>query len=105
MGNRILHPLTCVHGCIHLYWTQDTVSKIVSVWWPVFTFTAIGFEHSIANMFYVGMCTPHLPVLLSFFRSHMWRQAQRETCDRGCVPLLVNVTWENLTICPCRSTR
>ena len=31
--------------------SKDTVSKIVSVWWPVFAFTAIGFEHSIANMF------------------------------------------------------
>jgi formate/nitrite transporter len=34
---------------------QDTVSKILSVWWPVFTFTAIGFEHCIANMFYVDI--------------------------------------------------
>ena len=25
------------------------------VWWPVFAFTAIGFEHSIANMFYVDI--------------------------------------------------
>eukprot|EP00038_Savillea_parva_P015686 m.14719 g.14719 ORF g.14719 m.14719 type:complete len:153 (+) comp3187_c0_seq1:123-581(+) len=34
---------------------QDTLSKIVAVWWPVFAFTAIGFEHSIANMFYVDI--------------------------------------------------
>ena len=29
---------------------RDTISKIVAVWFPVFTFTAIGFEHSVANM-------------------------------------------------------
>jgi len=33
--------------------TDDTISKAASIWWPVFTFTAIGFEHCIANMFYV----------------------------------------------------
>jgi len=32
---------------------DDTISKIFAVWWPTFTFTAIGFEHSIANMWYV----------------------------------------------------
>ena len=25
------------------------------MWWPVFAFTAIGFEHSVANMFYVDI--------------------------------------------------
>lgn len=37
--------------------TNDTVGKILAVWWPVFAFTAIGFEHSIANMFYVDIGT------------------------------------------------
>lgn len=32
---------------------KDGVSKILGVWFPVFAFTAIGFEHSIANMFYI----------------------------------------------------
>eukprot|EP00040_Diaphanoeca_grandis_P008544 m.45610 g.45610 ORF g.45610 m.45610 type:complete len:313 (+) comp20008_c1_seq1:112-1050(+) len=31
----------------------DTFSRMAAVWLPVFTFTAIGFEHSIANMFYI----------------------------------------------------
>lgn len=35
--------------------SSDTGSKILAVWWPVFTFTAIGFEHSVANMFYVDI--------------------------------------------------
>ena len=34
---------------------DDTIAKIFAVWWPTFTFTAIGFEHSIANMFYVDI--------------------------------------------------
>lgn len=33
--------------------SKDGISKIFSVWWPVFAFTALGFEHSIANMFYI----------------------------------------------------
>jgi len=32
---------------------KDGVSKFFGVWFPVFAFTAIGFEHSIANMFYI----------------------------------------------------
>eukprot|EP01047_Picozoa_sp_COSAG01_P070147 COSAG01_NODE_10556_length_2133_cov_3.189282_1_plen_323_part_00 len=35
--------------------STDTISKIAAVWLPVFTFTAIGFEHSIANMFYINI--------------------------------------------------
>jgi len=33
--------------------TKETLSKMFAIWLPVFTFTAIGFEHSIANMFYI----------------------------------------------------
>ena len=29
--------------------SEDTVSKIFAIWWPTFTFTSIGFEHSIAS--------------------------------------------------------
>jgi formate/nitrite transporter len=43
---------------------KDGVSKVLGVWFPVFAFTALGFEHSIANMFYIvtgmqvgGNCT------------------------------------------------
>ena len=34
---------------------NDTLAKIFAIWWPTFTFTAIGFEHSIANMWYVDV--------------------------------------------------
>jgi formate/nitrite transporter len=32
---------------------KDGVSKMFGLWFPVFTFVAIGFEHSVANMFLV----------------------------------------------------
>eukprot|EP00457_Paulinella_chromatophora_P011186 gb/GEZN01011314.1/.p1 GENE.gb/GEZN01011314.1/~~gb/GEZN01011314.1/.p1 ORF type:complete len:356 (+),score=33.03 gb/GEZN01011314.1/:30-1070(+) len=41
------------------YWqalsSNDTVSKIFGIWWPAFTFTAIGFEECISNIFYVNI--------------------------------------------------
>lgn len=32
---------------------KDTFGKIIGIWWPVMTFVAIGYEHSIANMFFI----------------------------------------------------
>ncbi len=29
--------------------------KIIAMWWPVMTFVAIGYEHSIANMFFIPL--------------------------------------------------
>lgn len=34
---------------------KDTTGKILGIWFPVMTFVALGFEHSIANMFFVPM--------------------------------------------------
>lgn len=33
--------------------TESLIGKIAAVWWPIMTFVAIGFEHSIANSFFV----------------------------------------------------
>ena len=33
--------------------TDSMIGKIVAVWWPIMSFVAIGFEHSIANSFFV----------------------------------------------------
>lgn len=33
--------------------TDKMIGKIMAVWWPIMTFVAIGFEHSIANAFFV----------------------------------------------------
>ena len=32
---------------------QTTLGKIIAIWWPVMTFVAIGYEHCIANMFFI----------------------------------------------------
>jgi formate/nitrite transporter len=32
---------------------DDTIGKIVGIWFPIMAFVAIGFEHSIANMFFI----------------------------------------------------
>ncbi len=34
---------------------QHTSGKILGIWWPVMTFVAMGFEHSIANMFFIPL--------------------------------------------------
>lgn len=32
---------------------RDMLGRLVGIWWPVMAFVAIGFEHSVANMFYI----------------------------------------------------
>lgn len=34
---------------------QHTSGKILGIWWPVMTFVTLGFEHSIANMFFIPL--------------------------------------------------
>lgn len=34
---------------------KSTVGKIVGLWWPVMAFVAVGYEHSIANMFFLPL--------------------------------------------------
>ncbi|MDB4334899.1 formate/nitrite transporter family protein [bacterium] len=34
---------------------KQTSGKILGLWWPVMTFVALGFEHSIANMFFIPL--------------------------------------------------
>lgn len=34
---------------------DDAISKIAALWWPIFGFIALGFEHSVANMFFVPL--------------------------------------------------
>jgi formate/nitrite transporter len=35
------------------YASKDITGKILGIWFPVMAFVAIGFEHSIANMFFI----------------------------------------------------
>jgi formate/nitrite transporter len=34
---------------------KDTTGKILGMWWPVMAFVAMGFEHSIANMYFLPL--------------------------------------------------
>ncbi|SMO66373.1 formate/nitrite transporter [Saccharicrinis carchari] len=34
---------------------QHTSGKILAIWWPVMAFVVMGFEHSIANMFFIPL--------------------------------------------------
>ena len=55
---------------------KDFTSKIVSVWGPVFGFVAIGFDHVIANMFFIPMGiflhTPGLSVGLYIWKGETY---------------------------------
>lgn len=33
--------------------SDDIIGKIMGIWFPIMTFVAIGFEHSVANMFFI----------------------------------------------------
>ena len=35
--------------------SEDIISKIVGIWFPIMAFVALGFEHSIANMFFIPL--------------------------------------------------
>ena len=35
------------------YSAKDTTGKMLGIWFPVMAFVAIGYEHSIANMFFI----------------------------------------------------
>lgn len=34
---------------------RDLASKIIGIWWPIFGFVSLGFDHVVANMFFVPM--------------------------------------------------
>ncbi|EXJ62459.1 hypothetical protein A1O7_02896 [Cladophialophora yegresii CBS 114405] len=34
---------------------REYISKIVGIWWPTFAFVSLGFDHVVANMFFVPM--------------------------------------------------
>jgi formate/nitrite transporter len=35
--------------------SDDVIGKIVGIWFPIMAFVAIGFEHSVANMFFIPL--------------------------------------------------
>jgi formate/nitrite transporter len=34
---------------------DDIAGKILGIWWPIMAFAALGFEHSVANMFFIPL--------------------------------------------------
>jgi formate/nitrite transporter len=38
---------------------RESFSKIVGIWWPTFAFISLGFDHVVANMFFVPMAIWH----------------------------------------------
>ena len=38
---------------------KDIGSKLLALWWPILAFVCMGFEHSIANMFFISSGMMH----------------------------------------------
>ncbi|THY23811.1 Formate/nitrite transporter [Aureobasidium pullulans] len=51
IGANWLVCLACFLAC----GAREMVSKIIAIWWPTFAFVILGFDHVIANMFYIPM--------------------------------------------------
>lgn len=66
--------------------------KVIVIWWTIMTFVAIGFEHSIANMFFIPlgmMLGLFLPVLVLPRRLCVVLSMQQELdVDRRRIPIL-----------------
>ncbi|MFZ5755085.1 MAG: formate/nitrite transporter family protein [Bacillota bacterium] len=66
---------------------EDIVGKIFAIWWPIMAFVAIGFEHSVANMFFIplGIFAGSDPTYVAFTQTAQGIAAQ--------APVL-KATWE-----------
>ena len=57
-GIVLLRGIPCnMLVCLAIYLaiaSEDIISKIIGIWFPICTFIASGFEHSIANMFFIS---------------------------------------------------
>jgi formate/nitrite transporter len=58
-GSALLRGIGCNWLVTLALWcamlAEDSIGKWVGVWFPIMTFVAVGFEHSVANMFYIPM--------------------------------------------------
>ncbi|KZX11501.1 formate/nitrite transporter family protein [Methanobrevibacter curvatus] len=61
--------------------SDDIIGKILGIWFPIMAFVAIGFEHSIANMFFLT---------LGVF------MGERNIAAAGADPNLVTITWQGV---------
>jgi formate/nitrite transporter len=46
--------LVCL-GCFFGLQGRDLASKIIGIWWPIFAFVSLGFDHVVANMTFVPL--------------------------------------------------
>jgi formate transporter len=48
--------------------SKDTIGKIFGIFFPIMAFVASGFEHSVANMFFIpmGILVSHIPGIVDF---------------------------------------
>lgn len=44
--------LVCL-ACFLAFSARETGSKIFAIWWPTFAFVCLGFDHVVANMFFI----------------------------------------------------
>ena len=77
--------------CLAVYMSiaiKDTAGKILAMFFPIWTFVAAGYEHSIANMYFipVGLFAAQCPELMS--------AAQQITSSE----VLSKLTWENFFV-------
>lgn len=63
--------LVCL-ACFMGVQAKELISKVIGVWLPVFAFVALGFDHVIANMFFmplgIWVGTPNLTVGLYIWK-------------------------------------
>lgn len=64
--------LVCL-ACFLASSARETFSKVIAIWWPTFAFVILGFDHVIANMFYIPMAiflgAPQITVGLYIWKS------------------------------------
>lgn len=46
--------LVCL-ACFLALMAREYFSKVVAIWWPTFAFVTLGFDHVVANMFFVPL--------------------------------------------------
>ena len=71
--NATLRHATPRHAMLRHAAPRSGSVQVLAVWWPTFTFTAIGFEHSIANMWYVTIGLMVGDSLGPTFGDFLWR--------------------------------
>lgn len=63
--------LVCL-ACFFGLQGRDLASKIMGIWWPIFAFVSLGFDHVVANMTFIPLAiwvdAPHITVGLYIWK-------------------------------------